>query len=34
MDYKKSVRFAFLYSFDPLSILRPKMAAVAWDLLE
>jgi len=30
----KKRRFAFLYSFDPLSILRPKMPAVAWDLLE
>ena len=31
---KRSVRFAFLYSFDPLSLFRPKMPAVAWDLFD
>jgi len=34
MDYKKMVYFAFLYNLNPLSIFRPKMPAVAWDLLE
>jgi hypothetical protein len=28
------VYFAFLYKLNPLSIFRPKMPAVAWDLLE
>jgi hypothetical protein len=31
---KRSFHFAFLYRFDPLSLFRPKMPAVTWDLLE